>query len=646
MSNFSTFSGYAGPVTAYGSSYMADPAISTDAQGHEMYRQVAQRGGIANVASYGVSGSRLIEIAARMVGPVPTAGDNSYPAADVAGRIVLVDGATNDAQFTQGSGATPTPEESAAAQEAVRTICAVAGTRERIDDTDPRWTYAGSGWGAATAQTYASGGTYKYNVGDGSSCSCTWTQPANVDHVYFLGLGSPAAGSAGGYTAAVLSFSVDGGAATTKNFAGTTNSFSSEAVGNTGNNFSVAPVVCKVAVPVSSLPTQHTLMVAKVGTNSIITVDALLVPAANPTRVTLLKSPPLPTTYGGAALINAMLPTFNGYVAQVAQEFAYAHVVDWQGAVNGAFNDATMIGPDNIHPNLAGETHVTDQAVADINAGLPGAPVITSATTATATAGTAFAYQITATNNPTGFGATGLPTGASVNNAGLISFPASLAAGTYTLAISATNAGGTGTATLTLTVNAAPVVTPPGSPVYPPPNTVAAGEQYGPTGTEYTGTLQVNSTGGGLTSDQAAAIALLPGMNTKLANANQILLAVPFVPGNAPALVIPPPPDDPTLRTVYGYLQTPQGEPASNLSVTFLLKTPAAIRGNRLVAGRRVTVSTDSRGFLSAPLERPDKLTPAGSVWLLLSADLGLPPQGLAFTPDADTFDLAGMVGT
>jgi hypothetical protein len=37
--------------------------------------------------------------------------------------------------------------------------------------------------------------------------------------------------------------------------------------------------------------------------------------------------------------------------------------------------------------------------------------VITSSGSAIATAGVAFSYPITATNSPTGFGASGLPTG-------------------------------------------------------------------------------------------------------------------------------------------------------------------------------------------------------------------------------------------
>src|SRR5438094_909508 len=93
----------------------------------------------------------------------------------------------------------------------------------------------------------------------------------------------------------------------------------------------------------------------------------------------------------------------------------------------------------------------------------PPPPVITSATTANGTVGVAFSYQITATNNPTSFNATGLPAGLTVNTStGLISGTPTTA-GTYSVTISATNAGGTGSATLTLTINnpPPPVITSP-----------------------------------------------------------------------------------------------------------------------------------------------------------------------------------------
>ncbi|MGO9325848.1 MAG: DUF4038 domain-containing protein [Terracidiphilus sp.] len=89
-------------------------------------------------------------------------------------------------------------------------------------------------------------------------------------------------------------------------------------------------------------------------------------------------------------------------------------------------------------------------------------PVITSATTASGTVGSAFSYQIAATNSPTSYGATGLPAGLTVNSAtGLISGTPT-AEGTSTVMLSATNSGGTGNATLTVTIAAvtsAPVIT-------------------------------------------------------------------------------------------------------------------------------------------------------------------------------------------
>ncbi len=82
------------------------------------------------------------------------------------------------------------------------------------------------------------------------------------------------------------------------------------------------------------------------------------------------------------------------------------------------------------------------------------APAITSSLTASGTVGQAFDYQITGSNSPTSFGASSLPPGLSVNTAGLISGTPTTA-GSYGVTISATNAKGTGTATLVATIGAA-----------------------------------------------------------------------------------------------------------------------------------------------------------------------------------------------
>jgi len=145
------------------------------------------------------------------------------------------------------------------------------------------------------------------------------------------------------------------------------------------------------------------------------------------------------------------------------------NLVDPPTGVNKTFTltsppDATIIFTNNPNPSN------------------PTQPVITSPLAETANVGVSFNYQITATNGPnqypalqpnaykvvvlpapgsaplsiTGYGATGLPPGLTVqgngNNAGLISGTPTTA-GTYNVTISATNSSGTATATLVITIN-------------------------------------------------------------------------------------------------------------------------------------------------------------------------------------------------
>ncbi len=96
------------------------------------------------------------------------------------------------------------------------------------------------------------------------------------------------------------------------------------------------------------------------------------------------------------------------------------------------------------------------QYASAINKALNTTPVVTSAGTATATAGTPFNYQITAANAPTSYSAAGQPAWLNVDaTSGAISGTPPQAGSTVSISIRATNAAGTGYAVLKLTVQTA-----------------------------------------------------------------------------------------------------------------------------------------------------------------------------------------------
>jgi hypothetical protein len=114
----------------------------------------------------------------------------------------------------------------------------------------------------------------------------------------------------------------------------------------------------------------------------------------------------------------------------------------------------------NVSVTSGGNTN--NAAISITIAAAANASVVTSATTATGTVGTAFTYNSAATNAPTSYNITGLPAGLTANTTtGVISgTPTSV--GPSSITISANNAAGTGSpVTVTLTVGApaaAPVI--------------------------------------------------------------------------------------------------------------------------------------------------------------------------------------------
>lgn len=188
----------------------------------------------------------------------------------------------------------------------------------------------------------------------------------------------------------------------------------------------------------------------------------------------------------GSPIVNELLPAFSGTVAAAppvitsassasgnqGSPFTYQIIATNSPSSYSAsglpagFSINTVTGVISGVPSSPGTSTVTIGATNASGAGtktltitigapLP-VPVISSSTTVTATVGVPFTYQIAASNSPTSYAATGMPSGLQVNTTTtgqILSIP--LSPGVWTTTISASNYSGTGTARLTITVNPA-----------------------------------------------------------------------------------------------------------------------------------------------------------------------------------------------
>jgi hypothetical protein len=208
-------------------------------------------------------------------------------------------------------------------------------------------------------------------------------------------------------------------------------------------------------------------------------------------------------------------------------------------------------------------------------AGSPsGPPVITSTLSVTGTKGTAFRYNIVATNHPTSYSASGLPAGLSVNTTtGLITGTPTVP-GSFSVPISATNAG-TGNASLTINVQGAPAIT--NGP--PPAALVNIGYSFTYTSSGYpaaTFSVTSGSLPNQLTLSTAGVISGTPtatGLSTGTITAsNGISPAAThgfsIAVQQAPAITNGPPPATVMVDTPYTFTYAASGYPAPTFSVT------------------------------------------------------------------------------
>ncbi len=235
-----------------------------------------------------------------------------------------------------------------------------------------------------------------------------------------------------------------------------------------GTNFVNGATVNWNGTPLTTAFVSSTKLIAVVPAANVATAGTAQVTAKNPTgspsnAVTFTINNPVPTI---TSLNPSSSPGCGQFTLTVnGTNFVSTSTVKWNATtlattfVSSTQLTATVTAALVASPGTASVTVVnpppgggtSNAQTFTIN--VSPAPVITSPLTATGTVGTAFSYQITATNCPASYNATPLPPVLSVNTStGLISGTPTTA-GVYSVTISATNAGGTGTATLVITIN-------------------------------------------------------------------------------------------------------------------------------------------------------------------------------------------------
>ena len=108
-----------------------------------------------------------------------------------------------------------------------------------------------------------------------------------------------------------------------------------------------------------------------------------------------------------------------------------------------------------------------------------------------------------------------------------------------------------------------------------------------------------------------------------------------------PVTVVPAPPADASMCTVYCYTESLIGLKRQGITITFKLSGKPG-KSDRVLETAPVTATSDANGLISINLQRTDQLTPAGMHYIVKSKELGL--DDVAMTLAAATFDLGGLI--
>jgi len=258
--------------------------------------------------------------------------------------VVLVQALLNTARVLGEDEATR-----AGAKHALRSLCAVVSSTERIENTDARFVYSGSWNHTGTLSMFSNG---NYSTTETAAGYVTITMPE--DDCWLL-----TTARSEGLDPSVLKFS---------------NAVNGQPIGTyTNNDQSEAAVTngyANAAIKIKAPKGTSVKIIQDSGTGRLL-IDALLVPAPTPPPIVLMKEPylndyTLSTSYPNGS--DAALSYYNGILDELAVEFPNVIVCNPNTA--GYWDKTKHLLPDGVHANVAGNDALFKTARDGIRAGL------------------------------------------------------------------------------------------------------------------------------------------------------------------------------------------------------------------------------------------------------------------------------------